>query len=181
MATRGPLPQDLTRHCGDNAPLLRYRVTTKRALSRPAAPALLRAQRRRLPALCFDTEAVETALHEAISNAAIHGNLGLTAAGNRSTSAIDTLASEIEDRLRRAALAQRLVTIEATARENCLLVTVSDEGRGFAAELTAAPDRSLAHGRGIMLMRKLSASVDYRDGGRTVCLSFPLYKIGVSR
>jgi anti-sigma regulatory factor (Ser/Thr protein kinase) len=144
-------------------------------LSRPAAPALLRALRRRLPGFHFDTEAFETALHEAILNAAIHGNLGLTAAGNRSSSAIDTLASAIDDRLRHAALAQRKVTITAAGRGNWLLVTVGDEGSGFAAELTAAPDKDLPHGRGIMLMRKLAAKVTYSDGGRTVCLTFPLH------
>jgi anti-sigma regulatory factor (Ser/Thr protein kinase) len=159
-------------------PLLTCRVTTARALSRPVAPAVLRILRRRLPAVSFDAAAIETVLHEAVANAAIHGNLGVSATAERSSNAIECLAAAIDTSLQRPALAGRIVTIEATRHDDQLVLTVSDEGSGFATDRVGAPDAARPHGRGIMLMRQLAGSVVFRNGGRTVCLSFPVHEAG---
>jgi serine/threonine-protein kinase RsbW len=89
---------------------------------------------------------IETALHEALANAIVHGNQ--------------------EDPRKLVCVACRCST------DGEVSVTVQDEGQGFdtAAVLdpTAPQNRLLPHGRGIYLMKTLMDEVCFEQGGTVV-------------
>jgi anti-sigma regulatory factor (Ser/Thr protein kinase) len=88
------------------------------------------------------------ALAEALSNAAVHGH-GLDP--------------------------RRRVGVEVAISPGCVVVEVSDSGRGFDARLVSdptEPERQLApSGRGVFLMRQLVDEVSYNAAGNVVRLT----------
>jgi serine/threonine-protein kinase RsbW len=91
---------------------------------------------------------IETALHEAICNAVVHGN------------------AEDPDK-----------GIYVSCRcsiDGEISITVRDEGQGFDSRAvpdpTTSENRLLAHGRGIYLMRALMDEVSFEEGGRVVSM-----------
>jgi serine/threonine-protein kinase RsbW len=91
---------------------------------------------------------IETALHEALANAIVHGNQ--------------------EDPRKLVSVVCRCTT----DGEVCL--TVQDEGQGFdtaaVQDPTARENRLLQHGRGIYLMRASMDEVCFEQGGAVVCM-----------
>jgi serine/threonine-protein kinase RsbW len=89
---------------------------------------------------------IETALHEALANAIVHGNQ--------------------EDPRKIVCIACRCTT------DGEVFLTVQDEGQGFdmAAVLdpTTPANRLLPHGRGIYLMKTLMDDVRFEQGGAVV-------------
>ena len=89
---------------------------------------------------------IETALHEALANAVVHGNH--------------------EDPRKLVCVACRCTT------DGEVFLTVQDEGQGF--DMAAVPDpttpenRLLPHGRGIYLMKTLMDEVCFEQGGAVV-------------
>jgi serine/threonine-protein kinase RsbW len=89
---------------------------------------------------------IETALHEALANAVIHGN------GENSC--------------------KRVCVTCRCYLDGEVLITVRDEGRGF--DSSAVPDPTFrenllfTHGRGIYLMKTLMDEVSFEDGGSVV-------------
>jgi sigma-B regulation protein RsbU (phosphoserine phosphatase) len=155
--------------------LLTWRVTTRQALTLPVVPPFLLALHRSLQACEFDEDAVATTLHEAISNAAIHGNLGLTAPAGAGLGAADALWRGIEARLRDAAMAAKPLVITAARQNKLLVIAVRDIGAGFAAGDISRAKSSASHGRGVQLMRAMSRSLEYRLEGREAVLTFDLH------
>jgi sigma-B regulation protein RsbU (phosphoserine phosphatase) len=158
----------------DPPPLLSWRVTTRQAMTESVVEPFLAALRELMPACVLDEDAVVTALHEAVVNAAVHGNLGLAAEPESGLLAADALARRIEARLRNSARADLPVVITAMRRDATLMLSVRDEGAGFAVPANASADDAAPHGRGMLLMRAMASHVEYRRGGREVCLSFTL-------
>jgi sigma-B regulation protein RsbU (phosphoserine phosphatase) len=158
----------------DASAVLSWRVTTDRALTRPVVPSFLAVLRRRLRQLIFDDEAAATALHEAVLNAAIHGNLGIAAVAQDGVEAAYILSQEVEARLKSVALASRPLVISAVRQHDRLILSVRDVGSGFAVDSIRRPDDAEPHGRGISLMRALARKVEYSMGGRLVRLTFAL-------
>ncbi len=150
---------------------MNWRITTRRALTRPVVPSFVSILRRRLRDVALDEEAVATALHEAVTNAAIHGNLGIAADG---ADPAFTLADRIDAALADPVRAGRPLVISAQRQGTRLLLSVRDGGEGFAAERVATPDSGRPYGRGIQLMRALASSVQFQLGGRECCLVFDL-------
>jgi serine/threonine-protein kinase RsbW len=90
---------------------------------------------------------IETAIHEALSNAVVHGNH--------------------EDPKR-----QVHVTCRCTL-DGEVLITVQDEGEGFNGEVPdpRSPERRLlTHGRGLLIMRTLMDEVSFENNGTVVRL-----------
>jgi anti-sigma regulatory factor (Ser/Thr protein kinase) len=115
------------------------------------------------------------ALHEALTNAMVHGNL--------------ELSSELKERADGAfaeALAQRLADPRLSARfvemvidydgKRCRWI-LTDEGSGFDVERALAratsddPEVMLASGRGMIIMRSFMDDVRYELGGKRVVLT----------
>jgi anti-sigma regulatory factor (Ser/Thr protein kinase) len=113
---------------------------------------------------------VLTCLQEALLNAIIHGNLEID-------SRFDTIEDfeahyrNIQDRLTEAPYCHRRITIGAWYHDDCLTLTVTDEGKGFVANATDSHNEE-AHGRGLMLIRSLADKVQIGEDRRSLCMTF---------
>jgi anti-sigma regulatory factor (Ser/Thr protein kinase) len=126
---------------------------------------------------CHESRAnkLTLALHEALTNSVVHGNL--------------EISSELKEQSNSAfaeALAQRAADPQYGTRpvevrveydgERCRW-TLTDQGRGFDVERVLAraadpdPEVMLSSGRGILLMRSFLDEVCYEAGGRRVVLT----------
>ncbi len=115
------------------------------------------------------------ALHEAITNAIIHGNLEVTSdlkeQGN--TAFAVALAQHASD----PSLASRNVDIVVDYNGDVCHWIITDQGRGFDVEQVLArsmsddPDILLASGRGILMMKSFLDDVRFELGGRRVILT----------
>jgi anti-sigma regulatory factor (Ser/Thr protein kinase) len=130
-----------------------------------------------LAGACQDsrTAKLTIALHEALSNAIIHGNYGLSSE-----------LRERDDNSFAQALAERMADPALAAREVEVLIDydgtrcswrITDEGHGFDVDRAMAraaadePDTTLASGRGILMMRAFMDEVRYELGGRRLILT----------
>lgn len=127
-------------------------------------------------------EDMETAIHEAITNAVVHGNLGVTTDG-LSPSESAAQYQRVQEALKDPAKAEKHVTILLDeSQQGELSVSVSDEGRGFdyAAELAKEPPANLKPhhrhmaGIGVHLLKSLTDGLRFSDGGRHVRMTFAL-------
>ncbi len=115
------------------------------------------------------------ALHEALSNAIVHGNLELSSD-----------LKERGDNKFAEALAQRVADPRYSDREVEILIdcnlercrwTVTDQGQGFDVDgvlrkkLSDDPEDLLSSGRGILIMRSFLDEVTYERGGRRLLLT----------
>jgi anti-sigma regulatory factor (Ser/Thr protein kinase) len=115
------------------------------------------------------------ALHEAISNAIVHGNLELSSELKElgDSSFAEVLAQRASD----PALADRVVDIVVDYDGNRCRWIITDQGNGFDYERilrnqdSADPEVLLASGRGILLMRSFLDEVRYEQGGRRLILT----------
>jgi anti-sigma regulatory factor (Ser/Thr protein kinase) len=115
------------------------------------------------------------ALHEALSNSIIHGNLELSSdLKERGDATFADALSQCEADPR---LAGRIVDILVDFDgERCRWI-LTDQGRGFDIQtvlercLSDDPEILLASGRGILLMRSFLDEVKYELGGRRVILT----------
>nr|WP_247893716.1 ATP-binding protein [Azospirillum endophyticum] len=119
---------------------------------------------------------VELALHEAVSNALVHGNLGVTAMKELNARELDRFSRDLNDRLADPVLAARRVVIALRidpAENGRPLVTVeiTDEGTGFSPGPRSS---SGASGRGLGLIGEIADGLEIEDGGRRIRLGFRL-------
>lgn len=115
---------------------------------------------------------VAVALREAIVNAMLHGNLGLSSALKDSDpDAYDELAAE---RRQISPYRERRVRVTVTETPDEVTYVVSDDGPGF--DLRNIPDPTdpehleRTSGRGIFLIRTFMDDVSHTDGGRTITM-----------
>src|SRR5262245_60760580 len=115
------------------------------------------------------------ALHEALSNAIVHGNLGLSSELKEQGDSV--FAEALAQRVADPHYAERIVDVVVDYDgERCRWI-ISDQGAGFDVERvlkrleTDDPDILLASGRGILLMRTFLDEVLYECGGRRVILT----------
>ncbi len=152
---------------GDMA--LSLSVTTALAHGRPLAAAVARMLADLAPGA--DRDAVETALQEAVANAVIHGNLGLSSMEVGTAAAMQRYAEALAGRLADPALAGRRVTVDARLAGKVLRLEVVDEGAGYDA-VEPRPDQPF--GRGLGLVSRFASRCEVRDGGRRLCMEFDL-------
>jgi anti-sigma regulatory factor (Ser/Thr protein kinase) len=119
------------------------------------------------------------ALHEAITNAIIHGNLELSSDLKEQGDSIfaETLAQRCTD----PNLASRKVDIVVDFDGNICRWVITDQGRGFDVEKVLAkclsddPEVLLSSGRGILMMKSFLDDVRFELAGRRVILSLSRY------
>ena len=115
------------------------------------------------------------ALHEAITNAVVHGNLGVSStlkeeAGSAFAEALAQRASDPE-------FADRKVDIVVDYDGDVCHWVITDQGEGFDVERVLArctsddPEIMLASGRGILMMKSFLDEVRFERGGRQVILT----------
>jgi anti-sigma regulatory factor (Ser/Thr protein kinase) len=115
------------------------------------------------------------ALHEALTNSVIHGNLELSSElKERSNGAF---AEALAERAADPHYASRPVEVGIHYDGDRCRWTITDQGKGFAVERALAraeqaePEMMLASGRGILLMRAFLDEVRYELGGRRAILT----------
>ena len=115
---------------------------------------------------------VSVALREAIVNAMLHGNLGMSSdLKEADPDAHDRLA---EERRNLPPYRERRVRVTMTEKPGEVTYVVSDDGPGF--DLGTVPDPTdLANlertsGRGLFLIRTFMDEVTHSDGGRTITM-----------
>ncbi len=115
------------------------------------------------------------ALHEAISNAVIHGNLELSS--DLKEQGDSAFAEALAQRAADPALASRKVDIVVEFDGDVYRWVITDQGRGFDVERVLAkclsddPEVLLSSGRGILMMKSFLDDVRFDMGGRRVILS----------
>lgn len=139
---------------------------------------------------------IELALHEAVSNALVHGNLGVSGMKELSAQELERFSRDLGDGLadpvlaaRRIAIAVRIDPPQTTpagrgpgpaeglpedAPENgraLATVEITDQGAGFVPR---RPERAGASGRGLDLIGSIADGLEIEDGGRRIRLRFRL-------
>ena len=116
------------------------------------------------------------ALHEAISNALIHGNLELSSE-LKVTPSDNSFAESLAQRASDPVLAQRKVDIVVDFDGEVCHWIITDQGNGFDVEQVLLrsqsddPEVLLSSGRGILMMKSFLDDVQFDLGGRRVILS----------
>ncbi len=118
------------------------------------------------------------ALHEALANAIIHGNLAI-AGGNAETPEEFKLQGQlIVDRLGDPAFGNLPVTLTAQIVDNGLEISIQDCGKGFTPRPidpdAPEPDVGILakRGRGIGLIRESSDGMRHEDNGRRTIIFY---------
>ena len=70
------------------------------------------------------------------------------------------------------------VVIKVNAETECINIQIKDQGDGFDLKRISDPTKieniKKESGRGLLIMRALCDSVEYKDGGNCICLKFQL-------
>ncbi len=119
-------------------------------------------------------ENVLLALHEAISNAIVHGNLGLPSMERRSLDDLETFSDQLHQRLSTPDLAEKPVWVAVALTQPAigtalLTAVVQDDGLGHAQSLPAAGQED---GRGLQIIAATSHAVRFCNGGRRIEMDF---------
>jgi anti-sigma regulatory factor (Ser/Thr protein kinase) len=115
---------------------------------------------------------VELALHEAVANAVIHGNLAIGSSFGTTADSFDAFCKLVSDRMGDPAHGSKRVTIGIVVEEGRLELRVGDEGAGYDPASLAARAPDATSGRGLEIMRAMAGALSVEDGGRTLVLSF---------
>ncbi len=116
---------------------------------------------------------VELCLQEAVANAVIHGNLGISSSAKDHPEGYRVYSQLVNSRLGDLELRQRRVEVFARWSGGALDISVADQGIGFdVAKLPAEIGSHSRSGRGFVFMRALAGQVVVTDGGRCTSLRF---------
>ncbi|MFD1626742.1 ATP-binding protein [Azospirillum griseum] len=116
---------------------------------------------------------VEMCLHEAIANAIVHGNLGISSAAKNQPDGYRVFGQLLRDRLGDPAIKRRRIDIFCRWNATTIAIAVVDQGGGFDSGATSpASDGKARSGRGFVFMRALASRVAVTDGGRCTVLHF---------
>lgn len=115
----------------------------------------------------------ELALHEAVINAVLHGNLAMGGSLVDDPSQFDAFCQRLTATLADPDKATRRVDLSAWVEEGRLHIRVADQGGGYDPNNVRPPVSVEAKsGRGLEIMRVMSAGLNVTDGGRTATLAF---------
>jgi anti-sigma regulatory factor (Ser/Thr protein kinase) len=113
------------------------------------------------------------ALHEALTNAVIHGNLGISS--ELKERGDDEFLRAVQARLADPAHATRVVDVRASYDGRAARWVLHDQGSGFdapeALRKLEDPDPFLPSGRGMLLIKAFTDEMQYEDGGRRLVLT----------
>ena len=114
---------------------------------------------------------IELAIHEAISNALVHGNLQVESMKGLSMSALDRFSEEISKRINDPVFANRRLDVCCELDDCGVTIEIADQGTGFVAVETG---RCGPCGRGLDLISGIAQSCQLLDGGRRIRMRFEL-------
>ena len=152
---------------------LQISLSNETARTLPLAPLLIRTVLRRAGEPGADPCDMETALHEALTNAVIHGNLGLSSIHSGGHDGLDSYIQAVESRAAQENLKQRRVHIGIDWDEHQIGFSVTDEGDGFTPQARRTPASATAFsGRGFFLIRNLVSRLEISDDGKVTSFWF---------
>ena len=152
---------------------LLLRLSTAAATRLDAANAFCSALADRAPYLTRDLGDVRYAVHEAIANAVMHGNLGLDSAMRSDMAGLSRFAEAMEQRLADPAHARLPVVIAARSLDGRVLISVEDQGRGFRPQDIRRPASAASGGMGLAIIAKCCRRLRFSKGGRRITMMFP--------
>ena len=121
---------------------------------------------------------IVVALAEAITNAIVHGNYGISSQLKRDGG--KAFKETLEERSKDPQYVGRLVDIRLEYTPERCIWTITDEGQGFDVEgmlkklNSDEPDLTMESGRGIAIMHAFVDEVSWSEGGRQVSLVIEL-------
>ena len=127
------------------------------------------AVQRSLSNTCRDN--IELALHEALCNALVHGNLQMEGIGDLSFEALERFSSNLLVRMTDPDFANRRIDVIFLFESDGITVDVIDQGCGFEPKPKTVPKAS---GRGFELIEASCLSFRLMEGGRRVSMRFAL-------
>jgi|GEM_PF-857393 len=152
---------------------LHVSVSNETARTLPLAPLLVRAILQRAGEPGADPCDMETALHEAITNAVIHGNLGLSSIHVGGHEGLDNYIRTVEQRAAQETLKHRRVIVGVDWDDHEIGFSVRDEGDGFNPQAKRSNDSPAAFsGRGFFLIRSLVSRLEISDDGKVTSFWF---------
>ncbi len=125
-------------------------------------------QRRRLTRGNRDN--IELALHEALSNAVLHGNLQLESLSGLSVDALERFSDNLTRRITDPDFANRRIDVICDLNGDAVTIDVVDQGSGFLPKPRPEPQAS---GRGFELIGASCQSFRLLEGGRRLSMRFP--------
>jgi len=146
-------------------------VTSASAHQLPLASGLVMALDGRWELSQTSRNDIELALHEAITNALIHGNLEIDGLRDLSVAALEQFADGLAGRVSDPAYAGRRIEISCRIAEEVATFEIVDQGPGF---VPIGGSDSAAGGRGLALIEALSLSYQLLDGGRRIRMRLAL-------
>ena len=148
-------------------------VATATAFSIQVAPLVVAVLARRGVLAVDKRSVVELCLQEAVANAIIHGNLGISSTAKDHPEGYRVFSQLVNGRLGDPELRERRIEVFVRWTGLVLDISVSDQGSGFdIAKLPAEADSGSRSGRGFVFMRALASRVVVTDGGRCTSLRF---------
>jgi len=121
-------------------------------------------------------DSAQLAIHEALANAVIHGNFGISGGNATTPDAFREQGLLITSRLSDPAFSNLPVTLSAHVNSQGLEISVQDCGSGFSAAQSDYSGSdippSAKKGRGLSLMQASSDELRHEDNGRRVVLFF---------
>jgi anti-sigma regulatory factor (Ser/Thr protein kinase) len=118
-------------------------------------------------------DAIELAVHEAVVNGLLHGNLEIDSGDRQTLEGFRRYCETIETHLQDPALAGRCIEVSAVASPTSIDLAVVDAGAGYdAAGLAENDDVERKSGRGLQLIRHFAQDVRIGEGGRMLSMRF---------
>ena len=151
---------------------LSLRLSTAAASRLDAADAFCTALAERAPHLTGCMGDIRFAVHEAIANAVMHGNLGLDSGMRANLAGLTRFAEVMEQRLADPAHARLPVFIAARLIGDRILISVEDQGQGFRLQDVNRPASAAAGGMGLAIIAKCCRRIRFSKGGRRITMMF---------
>lgn len=122
----------------------------------------------------FRFESIHLALHKALVNGLIHGNLRLSSKLKQNITEYNSYSDLVKERLNTPAYARKAISIAAQWDCNRMKITVRDEGMGYSLgkNLKHSAGTRTVSGRGLRIIAGLADSCTIDNYGREISLSF---------
>jgi anti-sigma regulatory factor (Ser/Thr protein kinase) len=119
-----------------------------------------------------NAETVASAVQEALSNAVIHGNLGMRLDPGDGDRDFIAFHEEVARRVAGLDGLARRVAIAASWTASEVSVSIADEGNGFRASTESSDPVDALVGRGLLIMKTRASRIAYQEDGRVSILTF---------